>query len=113
MGDLAGFPIIRKRGAKNLIGNWRFVGTYTAESGEWVTAQSGTDSNLNGDSTGDRTIINPAGDPKLGSDVKALKNSSGATVAYVATNPHARYVKACARALANAARNTILMPALN
>ena len=58
---------------KNLVGNWRFVGTYTAESGEWVTAQSGTDSNLNGDSAGDRTIINPSGDPKLGSAVTATQ----------------------------------------
>jgi hypothetical protein len=111
--DMPYFSTARNWGAKNLIGNWRFVGTYTAESGEWVTAQSGTDSNLNGDSAGDRTIINPAGDPKLGSDVKALKNTSGATVAYVATNPNARYVKAGAGALANAGRNTILMPGIN
>ena len=51
---------------KNLIGNWRFVGTYTAESGEWVTAQSGGDANLNGDSAPDRTVINPAGDAETG-----------------------------------------------
>ena len=80
--------------AKNVIGNWRFVGTYTAETGEWVTAQSGIDSNLNGDSATDRTIINPAGDPKIGSAVTALKNSAGATVAYLATNPNARYITA-------------------
>ena len=84
---------------KNLIGNWRFVGTYTAESGEWVTAQSGTDSNLNGDTAPDRTIVNPSGDAKLGSDVTPLKNSAGATVAYLATNPNARYITAGTGAL--------------
>ncbi|MCL5745483.1 MAG: carboxypeptidase regulatory-like domain-containing protein [Acidobacteria bacterium] len=42
---------------KNVIGNWHFVGTYTAESGEYVTAQSGTDSNLNADSFTDRTEL--------------------------------------------------------
>lgn len=99
--------------AKNLIGNWRLVGTYTAESGEWVTAQSGADSNLNGDTAGDRTVINPAGDPKLGSGVTALKNTGGATVAYLATNPNARYVAAGSGAMANAGRNTILMPGIN
>jgi hypothetical protein len=98
---------------KNVIGNWRFVGTYTAESGEWVTAQSAADSNLNGDSAPDRTIINPTGDPKLGSAVKALTNSSGATVAYLATNPNARYITAGIGALPNAGRNTILMPGIN
>jgi hypothetical protein len=99
--------------AKNLIGNWRVVGTYTAESGEWATAQSGTDSNQNGDSAPDRTIINPSGDAKLGSAVTPLKNSAGDTVAYLASNPNARYITAGNGALATAGRNTILMPGIN
>ncbi|MCX6628167.1 MAG: carboxypeptidase regulatory-like domain-containing protein, partial [Candidatus Solibacter sp.] len=99
--------------AKNLIGNWSVVGTYTAESGEWVTAQSGTDTNMDGDSAGDRTVINPAGDPKLGSTVTALKNTKGDTVAYVAKNSNARYVTANAGALADGGRNTVLMPGIN
>jgi hypothetical protein len=98
--------------AKNLIGNWRIVGTYTAESGEWVTAQSGTDSNQNGDSL-DRTIINPSGDPTLGSGVTALKNAAGATVAYLATTPNAKYITAGAGTIPTAGRNTILMPGIN
>ena len=77
---------------KNLVGNWRMVGTYTAESGELVTPQSGADSNQNGD-TVDRTIINPAGQANVGSGVTALKNSSGDTVAYLAKNPNARYIQ--------------------
>jgi len=99
--------------ARNMLGNWSVVGTYTAESGEWATAQSATDSNLNGDNAGDRAIINPAGDPKLGSAVKALKNTKGDTVAYVATNPNAKYINAGSGALTNAGRNTILMPGIN
>ena len=99
--------------AKNLIGNWRFVGTYTAESGEWVTAQSAVDSNLNGDSAPDRTIINASGDPNLGSAVKALTNSAGATVAYLAATSNARYITAGIGAIANSGRNTILMPGIN
>jgi hypothetical protein len=98
---------------KNLVGNWRFVGTYTAESGEWVTAQSNVDANLNGDAAGDRTIINPAGNSHLGSGVTALKNSSGAIVAYVANNPNAMYITAGQGARSNAGRNTILMPGIN
>ncbi|MBV8830676.1 MAG: TonB-dependent receptor, partial [Acidobacteriaceae bacterium] len=42
--------------AKNLAGNWEFVPVYTYESPEYVDVQSGLDSNLNGDSAGDRTI---------------------------------------------------------
>ena len=54
---------------KNLIGNWNISGTYTYESPELATVQSGIDSNLNGDSAGDRTIINPAGNATVGSGV--------------------------------------------
>ena len=93
--------------AKNLIGNWRWTGTYTYESPEYVTVQSGVDSNMNGDSAGDRTIINPSGDPKRGSGVTALRNSSGATVAYLATDSGAKYIKAQVGALANGGRNTL------
>ncbi|HEY1239339.1 MAG TPA: carboxypeptidase regulatory-like domain-containing protein [Bryobacteraceae bacterium] len=98
--------------AKNLIGNWRFVGTYTAETGELVTPQSQADANLNGD-TVDRTIINPSGTADVGSDVTALRNSAGDTVAYLAKNPNARYIKANFGALPNAGRNTLGMPGIN
>ena len=98
---------------KNVVGNWRFVGTYTAESGELATAQSLQDSNLNGDSAGDRTVINPTGNALLGSNVTALKNSAGATVAYLATNPNARYIRAGLGVFPNAGRNTLQMPGIN
>jgi hypothetical protein len=98
---------------KNLIGNWRFSGSYIAETGELVTAQSATDSNLNGDTAGDRTIFNAAGNSNLGSNVTALKNSAGQTVAYLATNPNAMYIKAGAGAFPNTGRNTIQTPGIN
>jgi hypothetical protein len=99
--------------ARNVIGNWRFVSSYTYETPEYAEAQSGLDSNLNGDSAGDRTIINPAGDPTKGSDVEALKNSNGDVVAYLATNPNARYIKAGSGARANGGRNTVPMRPIN
>jgi hypothetical protein len=92
---------------KNLIGNWRWVGTYTYESPEYVTAQSGTDSNLNGDSAGDRTVTNPAGNPLKGSGVTALQNSAGATVAYLANDATAMYIRAGAGVFPNTGRNTL------
>ena len=70
------------------------------------------DSNQNGD-TVDRTIINPAGTSNIGSNVTALKNSSGGTVAYLATNSNARYIRAAAGAYPNAGRNTLAMPGIN
>jgi hypothetical protein len=98
--------------AKNIVGNWRIVGTYTAESGEMVTPQSGVDANQNGD-TVDRTIVNPTGDGNLGSGIRALTNSAGATVAYLALNPNARYIRAGAGTFPNAGRNTLRMPGIN
>jgi hypothetical protein len=93
--------------AKNLIGNWVFAGTYTFESPQMATVQSGVDANLNGDSAGDRVIINPSGTDGVGSDVTPLKNTDGAVVAYLATNPNARYIKADRGAFANGGRQTL------
>ena len=92
---------------KNLVGNWTVSPIYTYESPEMATVQSGLDSNLNGDSAGDRTIVNPGGVPGTGSGVTALKNSAGQTVAYLANNPNAQYIVAGAGAYANAGRNTL------
>jgi hypothetical protein len=83
------------------------TGAYTFESPEYATVQSNIDSNLNGDSAGDRSIVNPAGAANIGSGVTALKNSAGATVGYLANNPNARYIVAGQGALANAGRDTL------
>jgi hypothetical protein len=99
--------------AKNLLGNWRLVGTYTAETGELATAQSARDANLNFDSAGDRTIRNMDGDPLLGSDVTTLTNSAGDTVGYLAVNPNAMYIRAGSGAYPDSGRNTVQMPGIN
>jgi len=95
------------------LGGLEFTGTYTAESGEKATVRSGIDSNRNGDSAGDRTIINPGGVIGTGSTVRALRNTAGATVAYLANTPNAQYIQAGAGALANAGRNTLQLPGIN
>ena len=60
-----------------------FSGTYIAESPHAGDGRrAGLDSNLNGDSAGDRVIVNPAGDANIGSGVTPLTNSAGAAVAY-------------------------------
>ena len=92
---------------KNLAGNWRWVGTYTYESPEFVTAQSGQDSNLNLDTAGDRTVVNSNGDPTLGSDVTALRNNRGDVVGYLADNPNAMYIRAGLGVWPNGGRNTL------
>jgi hypothetical protein len=91
---------------KNVVGNWNISGTYTFQSPEYATVQSGVDSNLNGDSAGDRAIINPAGAANVGSGVTALTNSNGDIVGYVANKSNARYVVAGAGARSNSGRNT-------
>jgi hypothetical protein len=96
---------------KNVVGNWNISGTYTFQSPEYATVQSGVDSNLNGDSAGDRAIINPAGSANLGSGVTGY-NAAGQVstgtdiVAYVANSSDARYVVAGKGALSNGGRNT-------
>ncbi len=98
---------------RNALGGYQLTGSYIMETGELVTPQSGTDANLNSDAIGDRTIINASGVPGTGSAVTSLKNSAGATVAYLASNPNAQYINAGAGALANAGRNTLETPRIN
>jgi Carboxypeptidase regulatory-like domain len=98
---------------KNVVGNWNISGTWTYETPEYATVQSGLDSNLNGDSAGDRVIVNTAGNGSLGTGVTGY-SASGAPlaagnpniVAYVANSSNARYVTAASGALANSGRNT-------
>jgi hypothetical protein len=96
---------------KNLVGNWEAAPIYTYESPEYFTVQSGIDSNQNGDSAGDRTVLNPNGVPHTGSSVFGVdstgaRTSGSGAVAYVATNPNAEYIQAGLGALATAGRNT-------
>jgi hypothetical protein len=113
---------------RNFLGNWELAPIYTFQSGQWVTAQSGIDSNLNGDSAPDRTIWNASGVPGTGSNVlplcnntvsscpssvsAALANPAG-VVAYLATNPNAQYIRAGYGAEANVGRNTLQLPPIN
>ncbi len=98
---------------KTLLGGFNVSGTYTYESGEMMTIRSGSDANQNGDSAGDRAILNPGGTEGVGSAVTALHNTGGATVGYLATNPSARYIQAANGAVSNLGRNTFRLPPIN
>jgi hypothetical protein len=124
---------------KNVAGNFQITPIYTYETGEWGDVQSNVDSNLNGDSAGDRAIFNPKGTPGVGSDVKPVckstlpsdvggcgignDNSTATTpathfandfiVGYVANNPNAQYIVAQAGAFANGGRNTLKLPPID
>jgi hypothetical protein len=130
--ELPGYSKSDNKFLRYTLGGYIFSGTYTYESPQYATVQSGIDSNLNGDSAGDRSIVNPQGADNTGSDVVALarngsvvgsstactvggKATSGAacTVAYVATDPNARYIIAGAGALANGGRNTMALRPIN
>jgi len=100
--------------ARTLLGGVSFAGTLTFESGEMATVlDNGTDANLNGDSAGDRTIVNVGGVTGTSSLVNALTRTDGQIVGYVANNPNAQYIQAGQGALANAGRNTLRLPGIN
>jgi len=98
---------------KNVLGGYEITPVYIYESGQWATVQSGIDSNLNGDSAGDRVIWNPSGVANRGSDVTPIVNLSGDTVGYYANDPSARYIRAEAGALATSGRDTLASPPSN
>ncbi|MBI4905107.1 MAG: TonB-dependent receptor [Acidobacteria bacterium] len=113
MYDVAAFRSSQNWAAKNLLGNWTINGTYIAESPMYAVVQSNADANLNFDTAGDRSIINPAGDPTQGSEVRPLTNSANQTVAYLALNPNARYIRAQAGTYANGGRMTLPLRGVN
>ena len=94
---------------RNIVGNWEIAPVYTYQTGTWATVQSGLDSNLNGDTAGDRTIVNPSGNNNIGSGTTALTNSAGQTVAYLVSNPSAGYVVAPKGTIATGGRNTAML----
>lgn len=107
-------PFLKNRNwfLKNIVGNWEFVPVYTYQTGTLYTVQSGADTNLNGDSAGDRVFVNPNGGTSgVGSGTTVLSNSAGATVGYLVTNPNAQYATGGKGSFPNAGRNTgILNP---
>jgi hypothetical protein len=94
---------------KNVVGNWEIAPIYTYQTGTWFTVQSGLDTNLNGDTGGDRAAVNFGGNPHIGTGTTPLLNSAGATVAYLINNPAAGYVTAPKGTISTAGRNTLRM----
>jgi len=102
---------------RHVFGGWQINGVFQAQSGQPITPLSGPifglDSNLNGDTAGDRTVLNPTGREGTGSAVTPLRNSAGSVVGYLVNDPSARYVQAGPGARANAGRNTLRTPGFN
>jgi hypothetical protein len=106
---------------EELVGNWQFSPVYTYESPEYATVQSARDSNLNGDTAGDRGTINPGGLKGQGGDVLGLTAQSGpnagSVVAYVALDANKnpctsaaqcpQYIRTGAGSISNMGRNTL------
>jgi Carboxypeptidase regulatory-like domain len=115
---------------KGFLHGWSVSGSYLAQTGQPITALSGTDSNANGSSAGDRTILNPNGVGLTGSGVNfvcinslgasSIVTSTGAcsggsanVVGYVAKDATATFIQAGLGAKANVGRNTVPTPGLN
>jgi hypothetical protein len=76
----------------NILADLSLMGTVTYARSQNVPLFSGIDTGMNGNGFGSGVFVNPAGIPGTGSGVTPLKNSSGATVAFVAANPTAQFV---------------------
>ena len=98
---------------KNVVGNWEIAPVYQYQTGTLYDVQSGVDSNLNGDTAGDRAFVNPSGQAGVGSGTTALQNSAGETVAYLVDNTNARYIGAPKGTLPNGGRNTGMLPPID
>jgi Carboxypeptidase regulatory-like domain/TonB dependent receptor-like, beta-barrel len=63
---------LESRFAKAVLNGYQLGSVYLAQTGQPITLQSGIDSNGNGDSAGDRVVLNPSGSGLTGSDVFAV-----------------------------------------
>ena len=115
---------------KTVANVWQWSGTYLVQSGQPVSILSGVDSNADGDSAGDRGILNPFGTGNTGTGVNFVCAGAGgvtsiaaagadclggsaAVAGYVAQNPSARYVQAGMGARSNLGRNSFQTPGMN
>jgi len=119
------------RAMKTLLDGYSIGAVYLAQTGQPVTIQSGlagVDSNGNGDTAGDRGVLNPFGTLLKGSDVipvcanpggttslagNTLGNDgscAGPTIGYLAADPNAKYVIAGPDVKATLGRNSFRSP---
>jgi len=111
---------------RHALGGYVLSGTYTYESPQFSTVQSGIDSNLNFDAASDRAIVNLNGVPNTGTTVYAIDQSGAivgsgvddslgdpSTVAFVAINPNAQYIQAGYGARTNSGRQTMAARPIN
>jgi hypothetical protein len=71
---------------KALVNGYQLGSTFLAQTGQPVTLQSGVDANGNGDTAGDRVVLNPNGSALRGSDVASVCAAPGGTTYVAATS---------------------------
>jgi hypothetical protein len=122
---------------RTLFGGFTISPVYTFEHSGYATVRSGTDANLNGDTAGDRAILNPNGRGNTATDVVAIDRTGAVipytinagtptapriipnpalvnTVAYVANDASARFIRARPGTRPNIGRNAYLrIPNIN
>jgi len=113
---------------KTLLGGYTVGAVYLAQTGQPVTLQSGFDANGNGDTAGDRGVLNPFGTALKGSDVIPVCGNAdgstslaagtfgngagctGPTIGYLAADPSAKYVVAGPDVRTTIGRNSFRSP---
>ncbi len=117
---------------RNALGNWEIAPIYTYQSPEFADVQSSADANLNGDSAGDRAVVNPSGAKGTGSGVtpvydpfraysqcgvdstgNIIQGCSGNLVGYSINNTNAQYITAAQGVYSNGGRNTLPIRPIN
>jgi Carboxypeptidase regulatory-like domain len=94
---------------RDVVANLTISGIYTYETPSPIPLTSGFDAGLAGGFFPSGVIVNPSGVAGTGSGVTALTNSAGETVAYLATNPNAQFIRAGA---GNYVAGTAILPGL-
>jgi len=93
--DLGGIGRDSFMWVRDILANMTMSGTYTYQSPSPLPISSGIDALLAGGFSSSGVFVNPNGNTSgIGSGVSPLTNSQGQTVAYLANNPNAQYIRA-------------------
>jgi hypothetical protein len=92
--DVGGIATHSYSWVREILANMTLSGTFTYASPAPIPLTSGLNSLLGGGFTPSGVFVNSNGAAGVGSGVTPLYNSSGQTVAYLATNPNAQFIAA-------------------
>jgi hypothetical protein len=105
-------PLFQNTGsiARNVFADFNLAGTYRYSTGSTLIPITGMNTGFNSNAFGTRALFNPENEGTAVSQLAPLMNSQGATVAYLTTNPNARFIQGAPGVFSGYNRGGVMLP---